>query len=251
VAPLAIWFGGDDGTHGWRESLLVLSIVGLALALLWHVLARSRSGEAPRTRVSRPRWPIRDRVAWLLVLAFALRAGIFQALFTWLPAVYVERGWSITAAGLLPMAITLGGMPATLFVSRLADIGGSRRLYMGWASALLVVAVSAHIVLPGIGYLGAVFAGVCLGTLFTIALTLPLDLAERPEDVGALASMMLAGGYGVSALGPFMLGAARDLTGNFNGSLIVLALLCLVLVVVTYLMSPERLAAARSASRAA
>lgn len=250
VAPLAIWLGGINGSPGWRESLLAISVASLAFAVLWHLLTRGNPSAAPRMAASRPKWPLRDRVAWLLVLSFALRAGVFQALLAWLPAIYVERGWSITAAGFLPMAITVGGMPATYVVSRLADQRGSRRLYMGWASTMLVVVVLSHVVFPWIGFIGAFLSGICLATLFTIALTLPLDLAERPEDVGALASMMLAGGFGVSAVAPFLLGAARDLTGDFTGSLLVLAVLCLLLVIVTFVMSPERLAAARAAAAA-
>jgi CP family cyanate transporter-like MFS transporter len=115
---------------------------------------------------------------------------------------------------------------------------------------MIGVALS-FVVFPDIGYLGAVFCGLCLGTIFPIALTLPLDLAERPQDVGALASMMLAGGFLVSALAPFLLGAARDLTGDFTSSLVLVAVLSALMLGVTLAMSPERLAARRAAARSA
>jgi CP family cyanate transporter-like MFS transporter len=242
AAPLALWLGG------WRESLALVSIASLAFAVVWHVTTRDNPHEAPRMAASRPHWPLRDKVAWMLVVSFALRAGIFQALLSWLPAVYVERGWSITAAGLLPVAMTLGGIPATLAVTRIADVRGSRRLYMAMACSMLTVACLLLVIVPDIGYLGAALCGACLGTLFPIALTLPLDLAERPQDVGALASMMLAGGFGVSAVAPFLLGAARDLTGDFTGSLLLLAFFSVLLLVTTLVMSPERLAARRAAA---
>jgi len=243
AAPLALWLGG------WRESLALVSAASVSFAVIWHVLARDNPSEAPRTAATRPRWPLRDSIAWMLVISFALRAGIFQALLSWLPAIYVERGWSITDAGFLPVAMTAGGIPATLAVTRVADVRGSRRLYMSVACTMLIVACLLFIVVPGIGYLGAALCGACLGTLFPIALTLPLDLAEKPQDVGALASMMLAGGFGVSAVAPFVLGAARDLTGDFTGSMLLLAFFSVLMLLVTLAMSPERLAARRAAAR--
>jgi CP family cyanate transporter-like MFS transporter len=243
AAPIALWLGG------WRESLVVMSFLTLAVALAWFALTRVDPAGARRTSATRPHWPLRDRVAWMLVVSFALRAGIFQALLSWLPAIYVERGWSITAAGLLPLAITVGGLPATWLATRLADVRGSRRLYMSVASTLMIGVALLFIVVPDIGYLGAVFCGLCLGTIFPIALTLPLDLAERPQDAGALASMMLAGGFLGSAAAPFLLGAARDVTGNFTSSLLLLAIFSAAMLAVTLFMSPERLAARRAAAR--
>lgn len=245
AAPLALWLGG------WRESLVAVSVLSLVMAVVWHLSTANNVTAAPRTAATRPRWPWKDGVAWLLVLSFALRAGIFQALLSWLPAVYQERGWDATAAGLLPTAMTMGGIPATYLVTRVADRRGSRRLWMVGATSGLIIACLLLVVVPGIGYLGAFLCGACLGTLFPIALTLPLDLAERPQDVGALASMMLAGGFGVSAAAPFLLGAARDVTGNFTGSLLLLAFFSVLLLVTTWVMSPERLAAKRAAAKAA
>ena len=63
--------------------------------------------------------------------------------------------------------------------------------------------------------------------------------------------MMLAGGFGVSAIAPFLLGVARDLTGNFTGSLLLLAFFSVILLLTTLVMSPERLAARRAAARTA
>jgi CP family cyanate transporter-like MFS transporter len=226
-----------------------MSLLTLAVAVAWHALTGVGAAAVQRTSATRPHWPLRDPVAWMLVASFALRAGIFQALLSWLPAIYVERGWSITAAGLLPLAITVGGLPATWMATRMADVRGSRRLYMSVASFLMIGVALSFIAFPDIGYLGAMFCGLCLGTIFPIALTLPLDLAERPQDAGALASMMLAGGFLGSAAAPFLLGLARDVTGNFTGSLVLLAFFSAVMLAVTLFMSPERLAARRAAAR--
>jgi CP family cyanate transporter-like MFS transporter len=50
-------------------------------------------------------------------------------------------------------------------------------------------------------------------------MTLPLDVADDPRQVGAVAGLMLGAGYLISALSPLVLGAIRDVSGSFTGSL--------------------------------
>ena len=52
---------------------------------------------------------------------------------------------------------------------------------------------------------------------------------------------MLLGGYVLSSVGPVLLGAARDLTGSFEASLWLLAIVGVVLAGSCLLLSPERL----------
>ena len=85
-------------------------------------------------------------------------------------------------------------------------------------------------------------AGAAIGTIFPLMLTLPLDLARRPGDVGALAALMLLGGYLISAIGPLALGAARDLTGSFTLALWVLVVLSAALIGACLPFSRRRLA---------
>lgn len=53
--------------------------------------------------------------------------------------------------------------------------------------------------------------------------------------------MMLLGGYVLSSLGPVVLGAARDLTGNFGASEWILVVVAIVEVVACMPLSPSRL----------
>jgi CP family cyanate transporter-like MFS transporter len=77
--------------------------------------------------------------------------------------------------------------------------------------------------------------------VFPLVLTLPLDVADDPARVGSVAALMLLGGYIVSSIGPVILGAARDLTGDFGASLWMLVAIALVLVVSCLPLSPARL----------
>jgi cyanate permease len=77
-------------------------------------------------------------------------------------------------------------------------------------------------------------------------MTLPLDAAERPAEVAALAGMMLGLGYTLSSAGPLILGAVRDLSGNFDAVLWVLVAAAMLQFLVDASFSPARLAASRS-----
>jgi CP family cyanate transporter-like MFS transporter len=59
--------------------------------------------------------------------------------------------------------------------------------------------------------------------MFALVLTLPLDLEDDPGRVGALVGMMLGLGYTIGAISPVVLGAVRDVSGDFTASLWLIA----------------------------
>ena len=72
-------------------------------------------------------------------------------------------------------------------------------------------------------------------------LTLPVDAGGTAGDVAATAARMLLIGYVLSAIGPFALGFARDVTGDFVTSLWLLVGLSVLLVSLSAIITPERL----------
>ena len=79
------------------------------------------------------------------------------------------------------------------------------------------------VLVPGAGWLWAALFGAVNGGLFALIMTLPLDVADDPARVGAVAALMLGAGYTIGAFSPFVLGAIRDSTGSFTTSLWVVA----------------------------
>lgn len=233
AVPLAL--AGD-----WRRSLLIISVVSLVSIGAWLLLVRG-DGTERRLRASVPRLPWRHATGWLLVLAFGLQSLLYYGTVAWLPNVFVERGWSATAAGSL-LAIYNGvGLLTTLGVPLVADRLGKRRDQLVVASLVAALTLLAIIAVPAWAYLWVAVLGLALGTVFPLVLTLPLDVTDEPGQVGSVAAMMLLGGYVVSAIGPFALGAARDLTGNFEASLWLLVAVAAGLVGCCLLLSPRRL----------
>jgi CP family cyanate transporter-like MFS transporter len=230
---------------GWRTPLLVIGAVSTALAVVWLWLTRT---EPRHVRVDlRPlKLPLRTPLAWRLVAAFFFMSSVFYGLNAWLPDAYVERGWSDSSAGALLAVLNTVTIPCGFFVAWAADHWGTRRVWLGSAAALQLCALLGVVLLPGAGWLWAVLLGVSIGPLFPLTMTLPLDAAEHPAEVAALAGMMLGIGYTLSASSPLLLGAIRDLTGGFDAVLWTLVAAAAALVVIDSSFSPARLAAGRS-----
>jgi MFS transporter, CP family, cyanate transporter len=230
--------------NGWRTPLLVIGGVSTALAALWLWLTRSEPAHV-RTDLRPLRLPLRNPLAWRLVTAFFLMSFIFYGLNSWLPDVYVERGWSQSAAGGLLAVLNTLTIPVGFVVAWAADHRGTRRMWLSAAAALQLASLAGVVLIPSAGWLWAVLLGVSIGPLFPLTMTLPLDAAEGPAEVAALAGMMLGLGYTLSSTGPLLLGAVRDLSGGFNAVLWVLVAAAALLLLVDASFSPVRLAAGR------
>ncbi|MCA9862435.1 MAG: hypothetical protein KC432_05425, partial [Thermomicrobiales bacterium] len=73
--------------------------------------------------------------------------------------------------------------------------------------------------------------------VFGMALVMPADLAPTGHT-GRSAGMVLAVGYAGSALGPIAAGLARDLTGSFHASLILLPIVGITMTIAAF-ATPE------------
>ncbi len=229
-------------TGSWRWALAAYSLFGIVLIAAWLMLTRDapphrRSGEGP------PRLPWHSSLAWRLALIFGLMATTFYGLNAWLPDTYIERGWSEGRAGGLLAALNIAALVTTVLVSLVADRWGSRRTYLIVFSSALVVSLFGLVLAEGGAWVWVVLAGMAFGGLFPLVITLPLDVAVRPADVGAVAGLMLGVGYVIGATAPLGLGAVRDVTGSFTATLWMMAAAGTGLLVLCASLSRERLRA--------
>jgi len=230
---------------GWRASLLAFSIVTVALALVWWWTGRAEPAHA-RPAAPPHGLPWRSPIAWRLALVFALNATTFYGMNAWLPATYVERGWSQSSAGALVGVLNAVSVPAGLVVAAVADrIGRRSYLVAGsivYGGAILGVELAHG---AGVAWLWASLFGFGAGTLFPLVMTLPLDVADDSRSVAAYTGVMLGVGYSVAAASPFALGAVRDATGSFSDALWVLVGAAAAFSLVVATLSRERLDAQR------
>lgn len=244
AVPIAV------ATGSWRWSFVVFSLAVLALGGSWLVLTRHAPPHV-RSAAGPPRLPWRSGLAWRLGGIFGLMAVTYYGLNAWLPDAYVERGWSEGRAGALLAALNVASLVTTLLVPFFADRFGSRRAYLVTLAACMVASLVGLVLVPDAAWVLVVVIGMAFGGLFPLVMTLPLDVAHRPSEVGAVAGMMLLVGYTIGAASPLGLGAARDLTGSFTATLWLITAASAGLLVLCSALSRERLQAGTTGRPAA
>lgn len=233
AVPIAAAWGG------WRAALAVFSAATILFFAGW-LFFTPRARE--RVQYERPlSLPWGKAIVWGLVAVFALQSIVYYGLVSWLPDSFQERGWSDASAGALVGVMSVAALPAGLVIPWLADRGGSRRQWLALTAGIQVVATVGIATLPGGGWLWVTLAGFGIGAAFPMMLTLPLDVAMDPAQTGATVGLMLGAGYTITATGPLLLGAVRDLTGSFSTSLWLLVAIATGFLLSVLPLSPRRL----------
>jgi MFS transporter, CP family, cyanate transporter len=168
---------------------------------------------------------VRHPTAWAVAVFFGLQAMSFYAVLAWLPTLLRERGVDPDAAGLLLAVEAAIQAPVALAVPVLVSRLRSSAAWVVGAAVLVVVGLSG-LITDGIPPLAAVVVlGIGQGTSFALALNFFVLHAASPLTTAALAAMAQSVGYLITAMGPLVVGALRDLTGGWTVPVVALAAL--------------------------
>ena len=200
---------GPEGD--WRRSLALISVAGLFSLWIWFVLApRDRPVEG---EVVPPHIAWSNPAGWVLGLLFGLQSVVFYGVAAWLAAVYADQGWTEADAAQLVAAFIAFGLLATIALPLVADRVGTRRGQLVASAMTTLVGLIGLAVAPGPAFLWA-----------SSSASGPAHLPDRPDAAGRCrrdrrrsrrtAARMLLIGYVLSAVGPFVLGLAGDVTAT-------------------------------------
>jgi len=229
-----------DAGDSWRAPMLVFSLAAAGSLVWW--LAATRGG-GPRPVGKRAHFPLRKPVAWLFVALFASTGFVYYGYAAWLPDAFTEHGWSASRAGHLVVAINVFAIVTSISVTLLGDrFHWTRRALLIPPCVLYAVGAIGLASDPAHALFWACVTGAGNGAVFPLMMTLPLDVADRPEQVAGVVGMMLGIGYCIGALAPLALGALRDGTGSFAAGLWVIAFAAVVSLACGASCSPARLA---------
>lgn len=228
TAPATSLFG-----DAWHLGLAIWALPAALAVLLWLYLPNQvGSGEAQEGGL-----PWRQPRAWLISGFFALQAGLFYALATWVVARYHETGLSLLRSNSLLSISMLMGLPSSFLLPWLAQRFDARYpllLACGALSSLCLAMISfAPTLLPE---LWALLIGFGLGGSFALSLVLPLYEAGSPLAVSRWTAMMLFTGYCLACMTPILTGLARDLSGSYRLPFAVLTALALLMTLVAWLL---------------
>lgn len=249
LSALLVARGGHEGA--WRVPIALWGVVAGISLLVWALVLRPWRAAAaiPGTShvasgPSASAWsPWRDRDAWISALLFATQGIIYYLFVAWLPAVYTEAGASAETTAILFTVFNASTLPGMLILPIWSDRLHRRRPPTLVAGVFLLIGVVGIMAAPLAGvarWVWPVLAGCGVAGVFAMALVLPADIAPRGRT-GAAAGMILAVGYGLSALGPVIAGRVRDVTGSFATTLVMLPVIALVIIALAAIVPERRL----------
>ena len=231
-AGLGVGLGGAVAeSFGWRNVFFLYGFVGLLLVPLVLSVPEAKRAHADGERepfVAALRELIADRRlvgVWMSGTAMIAAAMAFA---TWLPSYFVrERGWEVSTTGyLFGLSMFLGGSLGSLLGGHFADVrrrvrkGGD--LDVATAAACCAVPLVALTLAPVPEIVQLVAVVLAPVTIYAFFPTLQTTLVEivPPQRHGIVYALHIFCLSGIgSALGPFIVGAVSDWSGNLLAAL--------------------------------
>ena len=229
-----------DVLGSWPAALAFWAIPGAIAAAVFVPIVRSETTSSPDDSTAK-QLPWSQSGAWILAAFFSLDNVLYFSQITWIAPRYVELGWNAERAGVLLTLFILAQMAGSLGISALGDRWRDRRPWLVLTIALNAIGLVGIVWFPLVSPWGwALLAGVGLGGLFALILTLPVDLAQDAEVADRLTPMMLGVGYIVGSTGPLAIGWVRDSVGSYEPAFVGLIVLAIGMLAMTGWFRPSR-----------
>ncbi|GLK66989.1 CynX/NimT family MFS transporter [Hansschlegelia plantiphila] len=227
---------------GWRLASGMWGVLGVVAILAWSVVVASERGMGEVKVAGEPRTalPLGDPKAWLVALFFACDNWLFYAILSWTSPIHQELGYSATTAGLILASFTAVFMcsnPVFGWLSRSED----RRPFLALCGLLSLAGLLPLAIWPGAApFLFVPICAVGLGGGFTLGMTLPLDNTRTVDEANVWNAFVLTVGYLVATTGPLLVGAIRDVAGDFRPAIFLMAAVAAAMLALTPALGPRR-----------
>lgn len=207
---------------GWRLAMVPWLVIGL-FSSAWWLIRNSKSSASHQMQLPSKfhRQLLRNPGAWSIAVYFGLQSMIYYGSATWLPAILVSKGYSLSDAG---YAVSITGLIGSL-------IGIMVPHYSSKLPNLQLLLAILGVILA-ICFLGIIFdngwhliiwlliSNIAFSTTFTLSLLLTVKRSMHASETRSLSIMAQAIGYTMSALAPGIVGVMFDVTLNWNIALI-------------------------------
>ena len=178
---------------------------------------------------------LRSPGAWSIAVYFGLQSMIYYGTATWLPAILVSKGFTLSDAGFAVSITGLIGSLIGIMVPHYSSKLPNLRLLLAILGAVLAIC-----------FLGIIFdngwhliiwlliSNITFSATFTLSLLLTVKRSINASETRSLSIMAQAIGYSMSAFAPGIVGAIFDVTVDWNIALIVPIALSIALVAVGF-----------------
>lgn len=229
-----------DRLGSWQASLASWSVLGVVGAAAWapFTLTTQRRLPAPPP-ADRVALPWRHPTAVLLAAYLTVQSWEFYSSLAWVSPTYVAQGWARAQAGYLLSAFSLAQLVSGLLGPLLADRVRDRRVLLAPLAGLATAGMLGLLLAPAAApWLWVVILGLGQGGAFSVGLVLLVDYAASPAASGRLTAMSFLVSYSLASVGPFAMGAVRDVSGGFAAVWAVLSAIMALQVTLAMLLRP-------------
>lgn len=204
-------------SFGWRGSLATWGVVAFFMLLLWIPQMipdpKTRSSGHPLKGVMAI---ARKGRAWPVMVFMGLQSTVFYCTVAWMPTVLQSRGMSEETAAGWVTAMQLLGCFFSLIIPTLAGRARSQSGWVLFCASSNVLGILGILLLPT-GFMGIsiLLLGLGMNSGFGLALLLLAMRSRTPATAASLSSFSQAGGYLLSAPGPWLVGLLSTTAGGW------------------------------------
>lgn len=255
VYSLAIGFGAmvsagftgilyENFQNSWPAALSIWGVLAVVAIFIWS--AATPEGETFETTAeteTEVRNPWKDKRIWTILIFFGLQTSLFFSMTTWLSPMAMEQGMPLVTAGTVLTVMSIVQMVGNIVIPTLLNKTGHLNT---WLYSLIVVGLIGVFVLmidaQWAIWVGAIIVGISMSGLFPIGLMMPLDEARNEAEANSFSSMVLSGGFMMSAIVPLLIGVVYDLAGTHLVSKWILVVICIAmfLTIIVYAKQARR-----------
>lgn len=230
-----IFYESFDGN--WSLALGVWGILAVVAMVCWILTVDPSKVEQQKHATQQTRNPWKNKLAWIIMIYFGLQTSLFFSLTTWLVSIALEQGLSLLTAGSVLTLMTIVQLVGNILIPSLINRYPNRII---WLHSLIIIGIAGSILFfvdaSWVIWACAVIFGIVLSGLFPIGLMLPLDEAKNNQEANEWSSMVLSGGFMMSAIVPLVIGVVFDRTTTHFMTKIIFVLLFILMSLSIFVM---------------
>ena len=233
-----------ESTNDWKFALGIWGFLAIFALVFWTFAVAKKQNDLHSEGIVKEegRNPWKNKLAWIIMIYFGLQTALFFSLTAWLSSMAMEQGMSLIVAGSVLTTMTIVQLIGNITISAL--IGKYPKL-IAWLYGLIAFGgIGALILFIDANWsiwVGAIILGGALSGLFPIGLMLPLQEARNNHEANEWSSMVLSGGFMMSAILPLVIGFVYDGTGShFTTKIIFVVLFVLMYISIVFLQRAKR-----------
>ncbi len=203
---------------GWRWTLAIWAVPAFIALLVWIPQLRYNTKS---DRLKSFRKAMRNlgasAMAWQVAVFMGLQSLAFYVILAWLPDILQSRGLTESYSGWM-LSLSQGiGVLGTLIIPYVAGKRTDQRSIVWGLIAMEGVSLVAIMITGTFGVAVWVsMLGFALGGSFGLALLFIVLRSSDSQGATELSGMAQSAGYILAAIGPILIGALYDLSGNWN-----------------------------------